>query len=249
MIGKIAVSAATFAIDKPYSYRIPENMALTPGQRVLVPFGRGNRRIEGIVLAVEPDLPGELKTVELCLDETPVLTAYQLRLAAFLRERYFCTFYDAIHAILPAGLWFRTRAQFSLTEDKTWQEKQLRKPLAVEILRFLEELGGNADEDALRKQFPQEETLEDALDYLLKKKWLESKTDYLRRAGDKTEKIATLAVTPEQAQAFTARRMGSMQRSVMELMNSVGSAAVKEICYYTGASAATVGVACSTPLT
>lgn len=240
MIVKIAVSAATFAIDKPYSYRIPENMALTPGQRVLVPFGRGNRRTEGIVLAVEPDLPGELKTVELCLDETPVLTAYQLRLAAFLRERYFCTFYDAIHAILPAGLWFRTRAQFSLTEDKTWQEKQLRKPLAMEILRFLEELGGNADEDALRKQFPQEETLEDALDYLLKKKWLESKTDYLRRAGDKTEKIATLAVTPEQAQAFTARRMGSMQRSVMELMNSVGSAAVKEICYYTGASAATV---------
>ena len=53
MIAKIAVAAANFAIDKPYSYRIPEEMVLAPGQRVQVPFGRGNRRSEGIVLAVE----------------------------------------------------------------------------------------------------------------------------------------------------------------------------------------------------
>ena len=54
MIAKIAVAAATFAIDKPYSYRSPEGMTLQPGIRVQVPFGRGNRRTEGIVLAVEP---------------------------------------------------------------------------------------------------------------------------------------------------------------------------------------------------
>ena len=44
MIAKLAVSAANFAIDKPYSYRIPESMVLRPGQRVIIPFGRGNRR-------------------------------------------------------------------------------------------------------------------------------------------------------------------------------------------------------------
>ena len=38
MIAKIAVSAATFAIDKPYSYRIPGGMTLLPGQRVQLPF-------------------------------------------------------------------------------------------------------------------------------------------------------------------------------------------------------------------
>ena len=40
MVAKIAVSAATFAIDKPYSYVVPEDMVLQPGQRVTVPFGR-----------------------------------------------------------------------------------------------------------------------------------------------------------------------------------------------------------------
>ena len=53
MIAKIAVSAATFAIDKPYSYLVPAGMALQPGMRVQVPFGRGNRRTEGVVLSVE----------------------------------------------------------------------------------------------------------------------------------------------------------------------------------------------------
>ena len=50
MIAKIAVSAATFAIDKPYSYFVPEHMTLIPGMRVTVPFGRGNRQTEGVVL-------------------------------------------------------------------------------------------------------------------------------------------------------------------------------------------------------
>ena len=102
MIAKIAVSAANFAIDKPYSYRIPDGMTVLPGQRVMLPFGRANKHTEGIVLAVEPGNDPNLKNVERCLDDSPLLTDRQLRLAAFLRERYFCTFYDAIRCMLPA---------------------------------------------------------------------------------------------------------------------------------------------------
>ena len=46
-----------------------------------------------------------------------MLTAEQLRLAGFLRERYFCTYYDAVKAILPAGLWFRRQETFALTPE------------------------------------------------------------------------------------------------------------------------------------
>ena len=52
MIAGIAISSAAFAMDKPYSYRVPEGMSLSPGQRVTVPFGRGNIRTEGIVLSL-----------------------------------------------------------------------------------------------------------------------------------------------------------------------------------------------------
>ena len=63
MIAKVAVSAANFAIDKPYSYFVPQGMHLESGMRVIVPFGRGNRLCEGVVLAVEPYREETLKSV------------------------------------------------------------------------------------------------------------------------------------------------------------------------------------------
>ena len=134
MIAKIAVSAATYAIDKPYSYKIPEGMTLQPGQRVQLPFGRANKRTEGVVLTVETGNEEKLKAVERCLDEAPILSEHQLRLAAFLRERYFCTFYECLRVMLPAGLWFQARERISLTGDRSWKEKAIRKDGAAEVL-------------------------------------------------------------------------------------------------------------------
>ena len=242
MIAKIAVSAATYAIDKPYSYSVPENMVLAPGVRVVVPFGRGNRRAEGVVLAVEQGSNHGLKAVEVCLDEEPLLDDGMLRLAAFLRDRYFCTFYDAVRAVLPAGLWFKAKDTFALTEDRSWQDKTIRNADALAILNQLQNLGGEARETALREAVPEEEAFRKAVAYLVRKKWVRADTDYTRKTGDKSEQIATLASSPEEALEFASRRPKSaaMQRSVLELLCSIGSAAVKEICYYTGASTATV---------
>ena len=242
MIAKIAVSAANFAIDKPYSYRIPEGMCLMPGQRVQLPFGRGNTRTEGVVLAVESGSEEKLKCVERCLDEHPVLTSTQLRLAAFLRERYFCTFYDAIRAMLPAGLWFQTKASYCLTEDRSWQEKPGRKAEAMSILKLMEDLGGIADETALRGLIEDEQVLEDALGYLVRKKWIVAQTEFQRRTGDKTEKIVTLASSPEEALEYASHRpkSASMQKSVLELICALGSVSAKELCYFTGAKMPTL---------
>ena len=242
MIAKLAVSAANFAIDKPYSYRIPESMTLRPGQRVIVPFGRGNRRCEGVVLAVEEGNQENLKAVEQLLDEEPVVSEYLLRLAAFVRERYFCTFYDAIRTMLPAGLWFQTKATFSLTEDRSWAEKTIKNPDAAALLKMLDDLGGTTDESVLRQAVPEEEQFQAAAQYLLRKKWIATQADFSRRLNDKTERIATLASSPEEAMEYAVRRPKSalMQRAVLELMCSVGSVSVKELCYFTGASVATV---------
>ncbi len=238
MIGKIAVSAANFAIDKPYSYWIPRDMTLTPGQRVTVPFGRGNRRAEGVVLSVEEGSQEGLKTVEAVLDESPLLSPLQLRLAAFLRERYFCTFYDACRAILPAGLWFDTKAVYSLTENREWKEKTIRKPGAAEILRLMEELGGGAKEQELEALGLEREALEDALRYLAGKKWISAQTEYLRRGRDKTEKIATLTASAEEARDYAQR--APKQRAVLEMLSNLGEVSVKELCYFTGATPAMV---------
>ena len=241
MIAKIAVSAATFAIDKPYSYFIPDSMKLTPGMRVTVPFGKGNRQSEGVVLSVEEGEAKGLKPVESCLDEESLLDMKMLRLAAFLRERYFCTFFDAIRVMLPGGLWFHTKQTFRLTQDRSWEEKKLRQKDAQAVLMLLRELGGVGDDRVLRQAIPDEDAFEAAIHYLTKKKWIETDARLLRNTSDKTEQIATLTASIEETQQYIQEhRSAAMQCSVLELLCNLGSVSVKELCYFTGAKPSTV---------
>ena len=242
MIAKIAVDAANFAIDKPYSYLIPTGLELMAGMRVQVPFGRGNRMTEGVVLSVEAGEQPGLKPVEQVLDTERLISDYMLRMAAFIRDRYFCTFYDAVKTMLPAGLWFQTKESYRLTEDRTWQEKTLRTPYAAALLQLLTDCGGEAEGKLLRESVPDEAAYGKAIAYLLSKKWIHTDVDHLRRMNDKTEKLATLAVSAEEAAAYAATRPKSawMQKAVLELLCTVGAGSVKELCYFTGAKPATV---------
>lgn len=129
-VAKIAVSAAKYWLDKPYDYLIPEELEgkALPGTRVYVPFSMGNRRCEGIILALADNSSYEkLKPIISVLDTEPILTASQLRLALFMRERFFCTVYEAIKAILPAGLWFDEQGRRRV-KDKTVEMARLAVP-------------------------------------------------------------------------------------------------------------------------
>ena len=242
MVAKIAVSAATFAIDKPYSYWVPEGMGLQPGMRVEVPFGRSNKHCEAVVLSLEAGSPEGLKAVIRPLDQEPVLDGTMLRLALFMRERYFCTLYDAVRAMLPGGLGFRTEESYQLTDDRSWEGKTIRKAGARELLTLLSDLGGQASGEVLRQAVPEEETFQAAVKYLAGKKWIFAQQDLHRRTADKTEQVAYLASSVEEAMEYAQRRPKSaaMQAAVLKLLCDLGSVSVKELCYFTGASPATV---------
>lgn len=154
-IAKIAVAAATFWIDRPYDYLVPEELAgqIQPGMRVSVPFSRGNRQTEGIVLAISDASKYESpKPITMLLDEKPVLTDEQIRLALFMRERFFCTVFDAVKAILPAGLWFQADGKRRI-QDKTVEMAKLSVP------------GEDAADaaDRIRRRSPQQAALLDML--------------------------------------------------------------------------------------
>lgn len=129
-VAKIAVAAASYWIDKPYDYLIPEELVdkAVPGVRVYVPFARGNRRSEGVILAVSDNSAYEkLKSILSVLDDEAVLTEEQIKLALFMRDRFFCTVYDAAKAMLPAGLWFDERGKRRVN-DKTVEMARLAIP-------------------------------------------------------------------------------------------------------------------------
>ena len=129
-VAKIAVSAATYWIDRPYDYLVPEELAdkALPGSRVYVPFAQGNRRSEGIILALSDHSEfKQLKCILAVLDEEPVLNPGQIKLALFMRERFFCTLFEAVRAILPAGLWFHEDGERRV-RDKTVEMARLAIP-------------------------------------------------------------------------------------------------------------------------
>ena len=241
MIASIAVSAAVYAIDKPYSYKIPHEFQLEPGIRVIVPFGRGNRRCEGIVLEVLDGDDEGLKAIEGILDDEPVLSESFLRMAAFLRERYFCTFYDAVKAMLPAGLWFASEEVYSLTSSVSAEELALDED-SSRILHQIMDLGGHVKKSALAAVEPDSLRLDQAINILKKKQLLHTSIDYTRKIKDKTEQIASLAAAAEETMEYAIRKKRSapLQYEVLRLLCSVGTGSVKEICYLTGATMATI---------
>ena len=106
----VAVSNATFHFDKLYTYAIMPDQQDTVklGSMVLVPFGRGSRARMGVVLAC--DAEPESAKLKYLFDVAPAsacLTPELLRLVHFLKERTFCTYYEAVKAVIPYGAQYK----------------------------------------------------------------------------------------------------------------------------------------------
>ena len=244
---KIALSAATFAIDLPYTYRVPPELedSLQPGMRVAVPFGTGNRISEGLVLSVGEEEPeGKLKAVLSLLDDRPVLDREGIRLALWMRDQFFCTVWSAVRTMLPTGLWYVLRESWAVKPglDREEADQQTADiPMGRQVLDLLYAAGGEASLDQIRAL----EGLKDPKGTLkqLEKAGLILRTAMAKRkVGDKTEKIAVLAMSPSDAmaQAERKRKRCPMQYSVTELLCGLGSVSVKELCYFTGATQSTI---------
>ena len=106
----VAVSNATFHFDKLYTYAVmpAQQDAVRLGSMVLVPFGRGSRARMGVVLAC--DAEPESSKLKYLFDVAPAsacLTPELLKLVYFLKERTFCTYYEAVKAVIPYGAQYK----------------------------------------------------------------------------------------------------------------------------------------------
>ncbi len=246
-IAKTVLSAATFAIDRPYDYLIPQELVpLSPGVRVIVPFGAGNRRVEGLVLAVEEreKLEKPLKSLLTRLDEEPVLDAEGLQLALWIRERWFCTVYDAARAMLPAGLYYSLQDCYRLADgmdQETVLERVGRSKNEQRVVELIAPHLHGLEAAQIREAFGTKDP-GPALRSLVEKGVLVLSTSAERGVGDRMEKWVSLALPAEEAlaQVSAKRKTGPLRYAVVELLAGVGESSAKEICYFTGATNSTL---------
>ena len=236
IVAKLAVQAATYAIDKAYDYLLPDELSGRVGCRVLVPFGRGNRLSEGVILSLHQEVPAKpLKAVRSLLDDEPVVTEKELRLALWMSRRYFCTFYDALRTILPAAVWYRYREIWSLRQPVLMPDAPEREQAVARLLQ-----DGPLAEDKLCQALGDD--IPPLLRRMEKAGTLTHTTEQQKKVRDKVVAFASLCVPAEQAADLAGR--SSKRREVVSFLARNGETALHDLRYFTGAAKKTVDDLC-----
>ena len=235
---KIAVEQAAFSYDKPYSYRWSEELLGEPliGLRVVVPFGGGNRRRQGLVLELDDVTdPARCKPVLSRMDETPLLSEEMVALARFLQERTFCPLFDAVRAMLPTGLYMQLRPVLRPAVDVPPETLETLTPNERQLLAFVSRCPGGADQETLLKRVGMVEDAP-ALRHLLELGVLLRTEDASQKWGDATLRMVRLCPPPEEEPL----KLTEKQQAVYRLLQDAGAASVKEVCYFAGVTPAVV---------
>ena len=141
LIAEIAVSGTTYSFDMLFSYSVPDNIKAKVGCRVLVPFGRGNKRRIGVIMKLSQDSGKKLKAIVSQVDDEPVVSDELLQLALYLRENTYCTYYDAVRIMLPPAMSVRAKERFTLVKNFT--DFSALSDEAHELLEKLREIPDN----------------------------------------------------------------------------------------------------------
>lgn len=241
-IVKVAVNAAPYAIDRPYDYLIPRELLekAVPGVRVMVPFGRGNRTSEGIVLARgNYEKMQGIKPLLRVLDDAPVMSRQEIELALWMRQRYFCTLFEAAKTILPTGLWYRIREVWKLPD---WMNLDAARqicssiPRAAAVLDALSANGGAVELETLRDLCGAE--VPATLKAMKQAGAITCETEARRKIQDKTRRMVELAVGAEELLSSDGKRASPKRMAVVSLLASAGRLAAQEVQYFTGVSTA-----------
>ena len=233
-IAKIALEKATYAIDKPYDYLAPGELGLRVGCRVLVPFGRGNRTSEGVVLTLREELPDKpLKSIRLNLDAEPLMGEKEIRLALWMTKRYFCTFYDAIRTILPAAVWYSYRERWRAVENGGDPAAEAREQAVYARLSE-----GEMTTAQLQETFG--ESVLTLLHAMQAAGRVEQITDCRRKVQDKTVEMISLAVSADEAMEAVKGSRSVRVRDALQFLAQNGEVTYHDLAYYTGVGRAQV---------
>lgn len=227
----IAVENSVYHFDKIFDYTVPRHLIETAkcGCRVTVPFGRGNRTRQGIILYLKQlnnESADKYKNISAVLDEKPVLSKELIDLVYFMKERYFCSYYDCVKTILPIGLNYKISIAYSCNKQV---EKHLFKLSEEEqkVYDFLYSKRKPVEKSVLFSAMNYEDD-NTIVDIMVKKSYLIKTDDTNRKVKDASVKMVRLTSGTIEA------KVTPKQQSVIEILQMVGGVSVKEVCYFTG---------------
>lgn len=224
LVASVAVQGTTLAFDRLFSYAVSPNINVFAGCRVLVPFGKGNINKQGMVFSVCEEETENLKSIISVIDEEPVLNDEALKMCEYMHDNVFCTYYDAVHAMLPTGLNHRIVNFYSANED--FLSFSLLEETEKEVYSFLKQKGEKTEEELINKLSVTKEILLS----LCEREVLIKNSDTKQKIGDATQKWVRLS------DEDISVKLTPRQKDVVDILRDIETASVKEIRYFTGVS-------------
>lgn len=234
LVARVAVENTVFSFDKAFNYVVPKSLSTTckAGVRVLVPFGRGDRKRQGIIMEMLTSETDNLKSIISVLDDEPVMSEEMLRTAEFMKEHYFCTLYDAVKTMLPAGINYRLTTVYGAKELA--DDVQIEDAEKQRLYDYLFSKRKAVKSETILENFG----LSDVkfLDEMVSDGYLYKSDEAFRRVSDAVMKMA--AVNP--SVDLSVIKLTPKQKSIVELLEMTGGTSVKEICYFTGVTSSVI---------
>lgn len=231
-VALVAVEAAAYGFDKLFTYLIPGELLpkAVRGCRVIVPFGRANKRVQGLIFEVKTsDGRERLKSVLSVLDEQPIVTEEMFQIITFLQEHTFCTWYEAVRTVLPLGVNVDVRQAYSVCADLNTLDFSEFSPMEQTLLRLLRKSDHQTQVNALLDYASIPENKKIVLS--LVEKGIVQQEDILKqRVREKTVRMLSLCDDVD----YSGVQLTQKQRPVVEFLRQAGYASVKEVCYYCG---------------
>ena len=229
----VAVEGTVGFFDKKYGYSVPAelNGRAAEGCRVTVPFGKGNGKRQGIILEIAENTERSgLKPIIDITDDTPMLSRELLKLCEWMKEQYFCTYFDAVNAMIPAGL--KYSFEISYVADEEFASDGLLNSYERDIFAYLKRQG-RTTEKKLRDIF---DNAEETLRSLLRKQAVLRQSDPKRRMGDITRKCVRIRYGVD----IDSVKLTDRQSEIVSVVEASGGVSIKELQYFTGVSLSVV---------
>ena len=238
-VAKIAVENTAYSFDMLFEYSVPSSLIneIEAGKRVLVPFGNTSKKRVGIVFSVisVENSDKKLKSISCILDDEPLLTREMLLTANYIHDKCFCTYFDSCRMFLPLGMSMDVKVLYACNSEYKTNTLDVDE---LKIFEYLASKNNFVNVDTIIKDCKLKKST-NLLDSMSEKGALLRNVDAHRRVGDATLKMVRLAVDLEK-DAETISKLTKKQQEIVKVLSDIGSASIREICYFTGFTAAVV---------
>ncbi len=232
LVAEVVLDGAAGSFDKCYTYAIPKNICKSAkaGCRVTVPFGKGNIKKQGMILSVfEGEITTKTKEILSVTDQEPILNDEMIKMCKWLKTQVFCTYFDAIHTMLPTGLNYLLTDYYSVNSE--FISVSLLNENEKEIYAFLQ----NNGELPFKKIYESFSNAKELLDSLCEKQALIKNQVPTRRMQDLTRRWVKINTDKNELVKLTVR-----QQEIYDIVDAAGSVSVRELQYFTGVSTSVI---------